>query len=106
MGTEPPFADARTLDPADWSAFRAQGHRMLDDMLDYIEHIRTRPVWQPIPDDVRACFRESIPAHPTDIAIVHDEFMRSILPFATGNAHPGFMGWVHGGGNPSAMLAE
>lgn len=95
-----------SLDPSDWSSFRAQGHRMLDDMLDYIEHIRTRPVWQPIPDDVRACFREPIPAHPTDIAVVHDEFMRSILPFATGNAHPGFMGWVHGGGNPSAMLAE
>lgn len=95
-----------SLDPSDWSRFRAQGHRMLDDMLDYIEHIRTRPVWQPIPDDVRAGFREAIPNHPTDLALVHDEFMRSILPFATGNSHPGFMGWVHGGGNPSAVLAE
>jgi aromatic-L-amino-acid decarboxylase len=37
---------------------------------------------------------------------VHDEFMRDILPFATGNVHPGFMGWVHGGGNVPGMLAE
>jgi hypothetical protein len=72
---------------------------MLDDMLDYIEHIRERPVWQPIPDDVRAHFRTSLPNAPTDLASVHDEFMRYILPYATGNVHPGFMGWVHGGGN-------
>ena len=34
------------------------------------------------------------------------EFMRDVLPFATGNVHPGFMGWVHGGGTPVGMLAE
>jgi glutamate/tyrosine decarboxylase-like PLP-dependent enzyme len=32
--------------------------------------------------------------------------MQSILPYAAGNAHPGFMGWVHGGGTPVGMLAE
>ncbi len=79
---------------------------MLDDILDYIENIRDRPVWQPIPDSVRACFREAVPAGPTDLAAVHDEFMRHILPYATGNTHPGFMGWVHGGGNVPGMLAE
>ncbi len=95
-----------SLDPADWSALRAQGHRMLDDMLDYIEHIRARPVWQPIPDEVRASIREPLPTAPSDLAAVYDEFKRAILPYATGNTHPGFMGWVHGGGNPAGMLAE
>jgi len=79
---------------------------MLDDILDYIENIRERPVWQPIPDGVRALFREAVPTGPSDLAAVHDEFMRHILPFATGNVHPGFMGWVHGGGNVPGMLAE
>ena len=79
---------------------------MLDDILDYIENIRERPVWQPIPDGVRARFQAAVPAGPTDLAAVHDEFMRDILPFATGNVHPGFMGWVHGGGNVPGMLAE
>jgi len=32
--------------------------------------------------------------------------MRYILPYSVGNTHPGFMGWVHGGGTPVGMLAE
>ena len=79
---------------------------MLDDILDYVEHIRERPVWQSIPGHVRAHFDTPLPASPTELASVHDEFMRYILPFATGNTHPGFMGWVHGGGNVPGMLAE
>ena len=79
---------------------------MLDDILDYIENIRERPVWQPIPNSVRERFHAGVPTGPTDLAAVHDEFMRDILPFATGNTHPGFMGWVHGGGNVPGMLAE
>jgi aromatic-L-amino-acid/L-tryptophan decarboxylase len=94
------------LDPADWPGVRAQGHRMLDDMFDYLEHIRARPVWQPIPDGVRARFHAAAPTAPTDLAAVHEDFMRHVLPFATGNVHPGFMGWVHGGGNVAGMLAE
>ncbi len=101
-----PPTNQESLDPSDWGALRAQGHRMLDDMLDYLQHIRERPVWQPIPRDVRAQFHAPIPLGPTDLAQVHREFMRDILPYAVGNAHPGFMGWVHGGGTPVGMLAE
>ena len=79
---------------------------MLDDMFDYLEHIRARPVWQPTPDAVRARFDTPVPRAPTDLGAVHADFMRDVLPFATGNAHPGFMGWVHGGGNVAGMLAE
>ena len=46
--------ESTTLDPFDWPGFRTQAHRMLDDILDYVENIRERPVWQPIPDDVRS----------------------------------------------------
>jgi aromatic-L-amino-acid decarboxylase len=95
-----------TLDPSDWSSLRAQGHRMLDDMLDYLEHIRERPVWQPIPPEVRASLHEPLPVKPTDLETVHETFMRDVLPYAVGNAHPGFMGWVHGGGTAVGMLAE
>ncbi len=101
-----PFAISGKLDPVDWQSARAQGHRMLDDILDYIENIRERPVWQPIPGAARARFHADVPTGPGDLAAVHDEFMRHILPYATGNTHPGFMGWVHGGGNVPGMLAE
>jgi glutamate/tyrosine decarboxylase-like PLP-dependent enzyme len=111
MNSDDQSADAApetggTLDPADWPGLRAQAHRMLDDMLDYVEHIRERPVWQPIPDEVRQRFDAEVPAAPTDLAGVHDEFLRYILPYSTGNVHPGFMGWVHGGGTVVGMLAE
>ena len=79
---------------------------MLDDMFGYLEHIRERPVWQPIPRDIRAKFREPLPDQPSDLADVHETFMRDVVPYAVGNAHPGFMGWVHGAGTPVGMLAE
>src|SRR5271170_3922335 len=106
LGTDFSAEANETLDPADWRSFRTQAHRMLDDMIDYIENIRERPVWQPIPDEVRAVFRGGAPRLPADLAAVHEEFLRDVLPFAAGNVHPGFLGWVHGGGTPVGMLAE
>lgn len=79
---------------------------MLDDMLDYLEHLREQPVWQPIPQEVRDSFRQTLASEPLDLAAAHDTFMKKVLPYAVGNAHPGFMGWVHGGGTPVGMLAE
>jgi aromatic-L-amino-acid decarboxylase len=97
---------SETLDPQNWDEIRAQGHRMLDDMLDYAANIRDRPVWTPIPDDVRARFHAKLPSQPCDLGEVYREFTDYIAPYATGNVHPGFMGWVHGGGTAVGMLAE
>jgi aromatic-L-amino-acid/L-tryptophan decarboxylase len=97
---------SETLDPKNWDDIRAQGHRMLDDMLDYVANIRERPVWRPIPDAVRAQFHAELPHQPSDLGEVYREFTDFIAPYATGNVHPGFMGWVHGGGTAVGMLAE
>ncbi len=43
---------------------------------------------------------------PAELSAVHEEFLENILPYSNGNVHPGFMGWVHGGGNAAGMLAE
>ncbi len=106
MNSRPPVPHAETLDPDDWSSLRAQGHRMLDDMLDYLENLRERSVWQAIPETVREQVREALPRSEGDLAEAHRIFMESILPYGAGNTHPGFMGWVHGGGTPVGMLAE
>jgi glutamate/tyrosine decarboxylase-like PLP-dependent enzyme len=108
---EPPAAplaktDATSLDPADWDAFRAQAHRMLDDMVDFLAGVRARPVWQPVPDDVKRRLAEPVPTGPTPLDEVYNQFRELILPYATGNIHPGFFGWVHGSGTPTGMLAE
>jgi aromatic-L-amino-acid/L-tryptophan decarboxylase len=97
---------SETLDPQNWDDIRALGHRMLDDMIDYVADIRDRPVWQPIPHEVRARFRAELPRQACDLEYVYREFTDFIVPYATGNVHPGFMGWVHGGGTPVGMLAE
>jgi glutamate/tyrosine decarboxylase-like PLP-dependent enzyme len=102
----PESASGDTLDPQEWDEVRALGHRMLDDMIDYIAGIRERPVWQPIPDDVRARFRAELPLSASEPAEVYREFAEFILPYTTGNVHPGFMGWVHGGGTVVGMLSE
>ena len=94
------------LDPRDWDELRAQGHAMLNDMFDYLEHLRQRPVWQPIPDAAREAFAQPLPREPENLRAVHRAFMEQVVPYAVGNAHPGFMGWVHGGGTPVGMLAE
>jgi len=102
----PPVANRSSLDPEDWTALRAQAHRMLDDMLDYVADIRERPVWTPMPQAVRDHFRADIGDEPTPLEEVHREFMDTVLPYAGGNVHPGFMGWVQGGGTVTGMLAE
>jgi aromatic-L-amino-acid decarboxylase len=98
--------DGPTLDPVDWDATRAQAHKMLDDMIDYLANLRERPVWTPIPQEVRDNFRAPLPSAPTPLEDVHREFLDYILPYGGGNVHPGFMGWVQGGGTVTGMLAE
>jgi aromatic-L-amino-acid decarboxylase len=94
------------LDPEDWSATRAQGHRMLDDMFDHLQTLRERPVWREPPAAVRAEFRDPLPQGPAALDDLHETFVTRVLPYASGNAHPGFMGWVQGGGTVVGMLAE
>ena len=96
----------RTLDPEDWSDVRAQGHRMLDDIFDHIESLREQPLWRAPPQALRDGFRAELPRAPSDLGEVHQQFRDTILPYSSGNAHPGFMGWVQGGGNVAGMLAE
>ncbi len=96
-----------TLDPENWDETRAQGHRMLDEMFDYLATLRDRPLWREMPQDVRDHFKkDALPQNPQPLGDVYGEFARLVLPYAGGNLHPAFMGWVQGGGTPVGMLAE
>ncbi len=94
-----------TLDPRNWEKLRTLGHQMLDDMLDYVEDIRSR--------STRAPTKEAI----EDICVplsdngegeerVYQVFQRSILPYSLIIASPRFWGVVAGQGSPYGMLAE
>ena len=104
-----PVADARperSLDPTDWTAMRALGHRMVDEAMGYLETVRERPVWQPMPDHVRAALDAPLPLEPSAPERVYEEFRRDVLPYPLGNIHPRFWAWVIGTGTPLGVLAE
>jgi len=105
-GPRPDLPAMDSLDPPDWSELRALGHCMLDDMFDHIAGLRDGPVWQKMPTEQRAELAAPLPRGPTSPDAVYQTFQRLVVPYATGNLHPRFMGWVHGGGNPVGMLAE
>jgi len=80
---------------------------MVDEMLEYLRTVRERPVWRPVPADVRKRLSGTpAPRKPTDARDVYEEFKRDVLPYPTGNIHPRFWGWVIGTGTPFAMLAD
>ncbi|MCC7352807.1 MAG: amino acid decarboxylase [Anaerolineae bacterium] len=95
-----------SLDPADWQAMRALGHRMVDDMLNYLQTVRERPVWQPIPEEVKTHLKQPLPVEPQGPEQTYRDFLEKILPHPMGNIHPRFWGWVIGTGTPLGALAE
>jgi glutamate/tyrosine decarboxylase-like PLP-dependent enzyme len=103
---DPAPAATSTLDPADWGALRALGHRMLDDLFDDLAGLRDGPVWQPAPPEVRAALRSPLPRAPEGADAAYADYRRLVAPYGTGNRHPRFMGWVHGGGTAVGMLGE
>ena len=95
-----------TLDPENWDEMRALAHRMVDDALTYLETVRERPVWQPVPDEVASQFKTKAPRDPGNIEAVYDEFRENILPYPMGTIHPRFWSWYMGNGTVTGALAD
>ncbi len=95
-----------TLDPENWDEMRALAHRMVDDAITYLETVRERPVWQPVPDEIAARFEASAPREPAGADATYEEFLETILPYPMGNIHPRFWGWYMGNGTVLGALAD
>lgn len=94
------------LDPDDWDEGRRVGHLMIDDMFDYLKTVRERPAWRSVPDETKQVLDEAAPKTGAPLAEVYETFKTHILPYPTGNLHPGFFGWVMGNGTVTGMLAD
>jgi glutamate/tyrosine decarboxylase-like PLP-dependent enzyme len=103
MNTRTPY---ETLDPDDWGEMRALAHRMVDDAITYLETVRERPVWQPVPDEVAARFDAPAPDKPAGADAVYQEFLESVFPYPMGNIHPRFWAWYMGNGTVFGALAD
>jgi aromatic-L-amino-acid/L-tryptophan decarboxylase len=92
----------RQLGTGDLSEFRQTGHALVDAVADYLAGLPERPVWQPLPDDLRMeLLSLPLPDGPTRFAPLGERMARDVLPYAMGNGHPAFFGWV----NPPPSLA-
>ena len=109
LSTKPAVAgdsQVADLDPKDWQEFARSGHAALDSMIEHLKSIRERGVWSPPSLNARAKFRDPLPRGARPFSEVLADFEQSVVPYATGNLHPAFMGWVHGAGTPVGMIAE
>src|SRR5688572_2200419 len=95
-----------TLDPENWDEMRALAHRIVDDAMTYLETVRERPVWQPVPEDVAARFEEQAPHEPAGAEAAYQEFLETIFPYPMGNIHPRFWAWYMGNGTVLGALAD
>ncbi|GHA55104.1 cytochrome d ubiquinol oxidase subunit I [Amylibacter ulvae] len=90
------------LDPTNWDEFRTTAHRMLDASITKMENADQGRVWTPLPQDLRDQFNRDLPRTGSD----PEQVMNDIMPYGAGNTHPRFLGWVHGAGAPSGVLAD
>lgn len=95
-----------TLDPDDWTELRTLGHKMIDEMIDYIKSVREQKTWYPIPEEVKESYNTSVPYDPSPVNDVYEEFKEKILPYRMGNIHPRFWGWVIGTGSVFGSYGE
>jgi glutamate/tyrosine decarboxylase-like PLP-dependent enzyme len=87
-----------TLDPEDWEEQRRIGHQIIDDMIEHLKNIREKPVWKPIPLEIKDKARKPIPKEGQKLGSIYNEIREIIVPYTLGNTHPRFWGWVVGTG--------
>jgi len=92
------FPFEETLDPENWDAIHALGHQMLEDAFSYLETVRERPVWQPVPEQVKQHLQQPLPQKPQDIEAVYHDFCRKHFTLPDGQYSPSFLGVGHGHG--------
>jgi aromatic-L-amino-acid/L-tryptophan decarboxylase len=99
--------DARQLGTGDLDEFRRAGHVLIDALADHLDALPGGPVWQPLPDDLRAALLElPLPDGPTGIDALAATMARDVLPHAMGNGHPAFFGWVNSPPALAGVLAS
>ena len=94
-------SDEVTLDPQDWEKLRALGHKMLDDMLTYLQNIREVQPMSPPQEAIKdICVPLTLEGEGEKK--VYKVFQRSILPYTLSHTKPRFWGAVAGTGRPNA----
>ena len=95
-----------TLDPHDWNEMLALSHRIVDDAVEFLRHVRDRPVWRDMPVDVRSFFTAALPRVPEPLADVYRDVSENLMPYPMGNIHPRFWSWYMGSSNYTGAIGD
>ncbi|HEX8816745.1 MAG TPA: pyridoxal-dependent decarboxylase [Terriglobales bacterium] len=92
------------MDPKE---FREMGHKVVDQLAEYFEHIEEKPVFPNVePRVVNALFNEPLPENPTAPDRVLAELNEKLLPYCTHVGHPGYMGLITPSPNPVGVIGD
>ena len=96
----------QTLDNPDWDAMRDLGKKMVDDVVDLLQNLDEKPIWQEIPQETKDFLKSDLPKKGKSPEVIYQEFLKHIFPYYKGNIHPRFFSWVQGNGTLFGAFAD
>lgn len=94
-------------DERDGETFRAQAHRLVDWMADYLDTVGSRRIVPDVvPGQVRAQLPASAPEAGEPFDAIFRDFERVIVPGMTHWQHPGWFAYFPGNSSPPSVLGE
>ena len=97
----------KTLGDMPVELFRANGHKMVDWIADYLNEIEKYPVLSNVePGDIIKNLPDSAPVRGESMDLIFEDFNKYILPGITHWNHPGFMAYFNSTSSSPGILAE
>ena len=95
------------LGTGDLEEFRRAGHALVDAVADHLAAPPAQGVWQPMPEELRAeLLSLPLPDGRVGLEPLVGRMAADVLPYAMGNGHPAFFGWVNPLPSLSGVLAS
>jgi aromatic-L-amino-acid decarboxylase len=87
--------------------FRTVGHRVVDILSEYLEHVEEKPVFPNVdPNTLTQLFAEPLPRDSSPPEKVLQELEEKLIPNCTNVGHPGYMGLITPSPNPFGIIAD
>jgi aromatic-L-amino-acid/L-tryptophan decarboxylase len=100
-------ADTSPAPEDELPAFRAAAHAVVDTVAEHLAALPSGPVWRPMPEALRVRLLDMpLPEQPAALDELAATATREILPYAMGNGHPAFFGWVNPPPSPAGIMTS